>query len=88
MLEGLLRGQAGLFPAANVEEVALRDPTKLRGHQADVTLAPNGGDGGSRVAGRREVQAANASSVSSTPTLIRASSRQDVEAILRSRSKL
>jgi hypothetical protein len=47
MLEGVLRGQSGFFPAHCVQEVRLRNPESLK--QSIVM-------GASRVAGRREVR--------------------------------
>ena len=47
MLEGVLRGQSGIFPAHCVQEVRLRNPESLK--QSIVM-------GASRVAGRREVR--------------------------------
>jgi hypothetical protein len=47
MLEGVLRGQSGFFPAHCVQEVRLRNPESLK--QSIVM-------GAARVAGRREVR--------------------------------
>ena len=47
MLEGVLRGKSGIFPANCVQEVRLRNPDALK--QSIVM-------GASRVAGRREVR--------------------------------
>ena len=47
MLEGVLRGKSGIFPASCVQEVRLRNPESLK--QSIVM-------GAARVAGRREVR--------------------------------
>ena len=45
MLEGVLRGKSGIFPASCVQEVRLRNPDSLKQVM-----------GAARVAGRREVR--------------------------------
>ena len=54
MLEGLLRGQSGLFPAACVQEVRLRNPDALRRHQHAISKVNEVSSAAGRVAGRRE----------------------------------
>ena len=67
MLQGVLRGQSGYFPAQCVQEVRLRNPESHRMNAA-VPLLPNGRSmnatglqigpvtGGARVPGRRETR--------------------------------
>ncbi len=90
MLEGLLHGRSGLFPAGCVREVHLRNPDTLRSHQKDISSVT---DRVSRVAGRREVRAGGhlPSSTASTPTMTnrqQMSDRERFEERIRSRDNL
>ena len=86
LLEGLLRGKSGLFPARCVQEVRLRNPDALRHHQHAISLAPSPSSNG-RVAGRRE-QRGNGSA-SSTPTMMRSKTDREIfEEAMRSKAKL
>ena len=60
MLEGLLQGKSGFFPAKCVQEVRLRNPESLKANSSTSSSSPynnpNGGNPNTRVAGRRETR--------------------------------
>ena len=62
MLEGLLQGKSGFFPAKCVQEVRLRNPESLKANSLTSSASPyNNPNGGNttptiRVAGRRETR--------------------------------
>lgn len=74
MLEGVLKGQSGVFPAASVTEVKLRHPDKV--------------PPGQRVQGRRDMRE-GVNSASSTPTATTKVQQQQIfEKAMRSKAKL